>query len=46
MLVSDEEYEELKSKFDDDADWTDEEQLAEIGVDYSERLLEYLIYEI
>ncbi|HQM83893.1 MAG TPA: hypothetical protein PLD55_04335 [bacterium] len=44
MLVSDEEWELLQEKFGEEADFTDEKQLASIGIDRSERLVEQVLF--
>ena len=44
MLVSDEEWELLQEKFGEEADFTDEKQLASIGIDRSERLIEQVLF--
>jgi hypothetical protein len=46
MLVSDEEWCQLKETFCDEADYTNGEQLESIGISLNERLVEYIIFSI
>jgi hypothetical protein len=43
-MVTDEEWKEMQEKFSEDADWMNESQLSEIGVDFNERFVELLRY--
>ena len=46
MIVDDDEWEELQDRFGDEADFTDQDQLQKIGVDWNKRAVEYLVCDV